>query len=125
MNLSYEEMDGIVTQAKGMGTYVYLFTGGEPLVRKKDIIRLCEAHPDCVFSGFTNGTLIDEAFAGEMLRVKNFVPAISIEGFEEATPTAAAAMAHTPPSYERWRYSSATNCPSASPAATPARMPRS
>lgn len=85
MNLSYEEMDGIVTQAKGMGTYVYLFTGGEPLVRKKDIIRLCEAHPDCVFSSFTNGTLIDEAFAGEMLRVKNFVPAISIEGFEEAT----------------------------------------
>lgn len=26
-----------------------------------------------------------EAFAREMLRVKNFVPAISIEGFEEAT----------------------------------------
>ena len=85
MNLSYEEMDGIVTQAKGMGTYVYLFTGGEPLVHKKDIIRLCEAHSDCVFSSFTNGTLIDEAFAREMLRVKNFVPAISIEGFEEAT----------------------------------------
>jgi MoaA/NifB/PqqE/SkfB family radical SAM enzyme len=38
-----------------------------------------------MFSAFTNGTLIDEAFADEMLRVKNFVPAISIEGFEEAT----------------------------------------
>ena len=38
-----------------------------------------------MFSTFTNGTLIDEAFAEEMLRVKNFVPAISIEGFEEAT----------------------------------------
>lgn len=55
------------------------------MVRKKDIIRLCEDHPDCVFSAFTNGTLIDEAFAEEMLRVKNFVPAISIEGFEEVT----------------------------------------
>ena len=85
MNLTYEEMDNIVNQAKAMGTYVYLFTGGEPLVRKKDIIRLCEAHPDCVFSSFTNGTLIDEAFAREMLRVQNFVPAISIEGFEAAT----------------------------------------
>lgn len=31
------------------------------------------------------GTLIDDAFADEMLRVKNLVPAISIEGFEEAT----------------------------------------
>lgn len=85
MNLTYEEMDSIVNQGVELGTYVYLFTGGEPLVRKKDIIRLCEAHSDCVFSTFTNGTLIDEAFAEEMLRVKNFVPAISIEGFEEAT----------------------------------------
>ena len=85
MNLTYEEMNDIVNQGVELGTYVYLFTGGEPLVRKKDIIRLCEAHPDCVFSTFTNGTLIDETFADEMLRVKNFVPAISIEGFEEAT----------------------------------------
>lgn len=85
MNLTYEEMDNIVCQGIELGTYVYLFTGGEPLVRKKDIIRLCEAHPDCVFSSFTNGTLIDEAFAEEMLRVRNFMPAISVEGFEEAT----------------------------------------
>ena len=85
MNLTYEEMDDIVNQGTELGTYVYLFTGGEPLVRKKDIIRLCEEHPDCVFSIFTNGTLIDEAFADEILRVQNFIPAISIEGFEEAT----------------------------------------
>jgi MoaA/NifB/PqqE/SkfB family radical SAM enzyme len=54
-------------------------------VRKKDVIALCERHPDCFFTAFTNGTLIDEEFADEMLRVKNFAPAISIEGFEEAT----------------------------------------
>lgn len=85
LNLSYEEMDNIVNQGTELGTYVYLFTGGEPMVRKKDIIHLCEDHPDCIFSAFTNGTLIDGAFADEMLRVKNFIPAISIEGFEEAT----------------------------------------
>lgn len=85
MNLTYQEMNNIVNQGVELGTYVYLFTGGEPLVRKADIIKLCEDHPDCVFSTFTNGTLIDEAFAKEMLRVKNFIPAISIEGFEEAT----------------------------------------
>ena len=85
MNLSYEELDNIVTQGVEMGTYVYLMTGGEPMVRKADIIKLCEAHPDCLFSAFTNGTLIDEAFADEMLRVKNFIPAISIEGNEETT----------------------------------------
>ena len=85
MNLTYEELEEIVNQGTALGTYLYLFTGGEPLIRKKDIIRLCETYPDCVFSSFTNGTLIDEEFADEMLRVKNFVPAISIEGFEEAT----------------------------------------
>ena len=85
LNLTYEELDDIINQANELGTYMFLYTGGEPLVRKKDLIRLCEAHPDCVFSSFTNGTLIDEAFADEMLRVKNFYPAISIEGFEEAT----------------------------------------
>ena len=78
-------MDDIIRQAGEIGTRMFLFTGGEPLVRKKDIIRLCEAHPDCQFLSFTNGTLIDEAFADEMLRVKNFIPAISVEGFEADT----------------------------------------
>lgn len=64
---------------------MYIYTGGEPLVRKKDLISLCEKHSDCVFLCFTNATLIDEEFADEMLRVGNFVPAISLEGFEEAT----------------------------------------
>ncbi|HJC54209.1 MAG TPA: radical SAM protein [Candidatus Gemmiger stercoravium] len=84
LNLSYEDLDSIVSQGKQLGTYMYIFTGGEPLVRKADILKLCEAHPDCEFLCFTNGTLIDEAFCREMLRVKNFVPAISLEGFEEA-----------------------------------------
>lgn len=85
MNLTYEELDDIVNQANALGCYFFLYTGGEPLVRKADLIRLCEAHPDSEFSAFTNATLIDEAFADEMLRVKNFIPAISAEGFEEST----------------------------------------
>ena len=85
LNLTFEEIDGIIEQGKAMGIYMYIYTGGEPLVRKKDIIRLCEKHSDCIFLCFTNGTLIDEEFADEMLRVGNFVPAISLEGFEEAT----------------------------------------
>ncbi|MEE1247799.1 MAG: radical SAM protein [Roseburia sp.] len=85
LNLTFEEIDDIIEQGKAMGVYMYIYTGGEPLVRKKDIIRLCEKHSDCIFLCFTNGTLIDEEFADEMLRVGNFVPAISLEGFEEAT----------------------------------------
>ena len=55
------------------------------MVRKNDLIALCNKHSDCEFLCFTNATLIDEDFADQMLRVKNFVPAISVEGFEEAT----------------------------------------
>lgn len=84
LNLSLETIDSIIRQGKEMGTYMYIYTGGEPLVRKADLIKICEMHPDCEFLSFTNGTLIDEEFCKEMLRVKNFVPAISLEGFEEA-----------------------------------------
>jgi MoaA/NifB/PqqE/SkfB family radical SAM enzyme len=85
LSMDYDTLDSIIKQGKELGTYMFIYSGGEPLVRKKDIIKLCEAHDDCMFLAFTNGTLIDETFADEMLRVKNFVPAISIEGFEEET----------------------------------------
>lgn len=84
LNLSLEDMDSIIRQGKELGTYMYIYTGGEPLVRKADLIKICEMHPDCEFLSFTNGTLIDDAFCKEMRRVKNFVPAISLEGFSDA-----------------------------------------
>ncbi len=85
LNLSYDEIDSIITQGKELGVYMYIYTGGEPLVRKKDLMRICEKHNDCIFMTFTNGTLIDEEFADDVLRVANFFPVISLEGFEEAT----------------------------------------
>lgn len=85
LNMDFDTLDGIIEQGKEMGTYMYIYSGGEPLVRKKDILKLCEKHDDCAFLAFTNGTLIDDEFTDGMLRVKNFVPAISVEGFEEAT----------------------------------------
>ena len=84
LSLDLDTLDSIIRQGKKLGTYMYIYTGGEPMVRKDDLIRLCELHPDCEFLSFTNGTLIDEAFCQEMLRVKNFIPSISLEGFEAA-----------------------------------------
>ena len=85
LNLSLNEIDGIIREGKELGVYMYIYTGGEPMVRNNDLIRLCEKHNDCIFLCFTNGTLIDDAFAEKMRRVGNFIPAISLEGFEEAT----------------------------------------
>lgn len=85
LNLSYEQIDDIISQGKELGIYFYIFTGGEPLVRKKDILKICEKHNDCEFLIFTNSTLIDEEFIDEILRLKNIVPAISVEGSEFTT----------------------------------------
>ncbi|MGN0483537.1 MAG: radical SAM protein [Lachnospiraceae bacterium] len=84
LNLSFEDLDNIVTQGKELGIYFYMMTGGEPLVRKADIIRLCEKHQDVAFHAYTNGTLVDQAFCDEMKRVGNLSLSISVEGFEEA-----------------------------------------
>ncbi|MBQ6117618.1 MAG: radical SAM protein, partial [Clostridia bacterium] len=79
-SLSLEEMQSVISQAKALGTHFYMFTGGEPLIRKGDIIRLCEENPDCAFMAYTNGTLIDDAFCEEVKRVGNLAFALSIEG---------------------------------------------
>ena len=52
LNLSFDDMDSIVTQGKELGVYFYMMTGGEPMVRKKDIIELCRKHNDCVFFAY-------------------------------------------------------------------------
>lgn len=84
-SLSFEELDNIIIQGKELGINSYLYSGGEPLIRKNDLIKLAEKHNDCTFLAFTNGTLVDDTFAKEMLRVGNFILAISIEGYEQAT----------------------------------------
>lgn len=83
LNLTLEEMDRVVSEAKELGTHFFMFTGGEPLVRKRDLIKLAEKHSDCAFLSFTNGTLVDEEFCLELKRLGNFYLAISLEGFSE------------------------------------------
>jgi MoaA/NifB/PqqE/SkfB family radical SAM enzyme len=84
-NLSNEMLDSIIRQGKELGIRFYIFSGGEPMVRKRDLIRLAEENQDCYFLSFTNGTLVDEEFCKDLLRVANFALAFSIEGTEEAT----------------------------------------
>lgn len=84
-SMDYELLDRIISEGKELGIYMYIYSGGEPLVRKHDLIKLAEKHNECMFLAFTNATLVDEAFAKELKRVGNFTLAISVEGFEEET----------------------------------------
>ncbi|MBR2732618.1 MAG: radical SAM protein [Clostridia bacterium] len=85
LNLTLDEMRSIVDQGTALGTHVYMLTGGEPLVRKDDILTLCAEHPDCAFLAYTNATLVDQSFCSRMKAVGNLTLAISIEGTQEST----------------------------------------
>lgn len=82
-SLTYDEMADIVRQGRELGTHLYMLTGGEPLIRKDDIIKLCDEFRDCGFLAYTNGTLVDQKFCEEMNRIGNFSLALSIEGSED------------------------------------------
>ena len=83
-NLSLDEMKSIVNQGTEMGTHLYMLTGGEPLIKKDEILEVCRENPDCAFLAYTNATLIDQAFCDKMKEVGNLTLALSIEGNEES-----------------------------------------
>ncbi len=83
-NLSLDEMRSIINQGTELGTHLYMLTGGEPLIKKKEILTLCRENPDCAFLAYTNATLVDQAFCDEMKAVGNLTLALSIEGTEES-----------------------------------------
>lgn len=83
--LDFETLDRVCTEAEELGIYFIVMSGGEPTMRKDDVIKLAEKHGSQCFHLFTNGTLVDDDFIKEMKRVGNITLAFSIEGFEEAT----------------------------------------
>ncbi len=60
-------------------------TGGEPMCRKNDLLKLAAKHQSSVFHLFTNGTLIDDAFCEEVKKVGNMAFFLSVEGLDDAT----------------------------------------
>ena len=82
--LEFEEMDRLVQEAKELGIYFIVMSGGEPMMWPH-LFDLCEKHKDVAFMLYTNGTLIDQEKARKMRDAGNITPAISVEGGREAT----------------------------------------
>lgn len=82
-HLSYQKLDELFTDARKLGIYYIFMTGGEPLMRKDDILKLCRKHNKMCFGIFTNGTLVDEAFADEIEKMGNVNLFLSIDGFRD------------------------------------------
>ncbi len=85
-DMPIELVDDIIRQGKELGVYLYTILGGEPFVRFDELKdAIYRKHNDAVFQVFTNGTLIDERVADELVKLGNVLPVISVEGFEDIT----------------------------------------
>jgi len=79
--LDIETLHNLINEAKTYGTRFFGLLGGEPLLYPH-LFELIEAHPDCYFLLFTNGTLLDDTVAARLAKAGNVSPLISIEGDE-------------------------------------------
>ena len=87
-----EEMDeatieSIVKQASDLGISVVLLAGGEPFVRRDELLRLAANNPSLLFLIFTNGLMITAQIAGMLTQYRNIVPVVSLEGDSAQTDT--------------------------------------
>jgi sulfatase maturation enzyme AslB (radical SAM superfamily) len=82
--LTFNDIDRILTEGKEMGIYFAVISGGEPFL-SKDILKIFERHSDVAFHVYTNGSLIDERLADRIAELGNILPAISVEGFKKET----------------------------------------
>lgn len=82
--ISFERLDRLLEEAKELGIYWVVMSGGEPFLYPH-LFDLAMKHRDTCFMIYTNGTLIDEKVADLLFKAANLTPAISLEGWEEAT----------------------------------------
>ena len=79
--IDIEAMSKLVTEAQAMGNVFFGIVGGEPFMHP-EILEIFRRHPKCYFQVFTNGHFITSEVAGELRRLGNVTPLISVEGTE-------------------------------------------
>lgn len=83
-DLPFEVFDRVLNEAKEMGIYFIVVSGGEPFFRN-DLFEIIEKHNDMSFHVFTNGSLLNEERVKRLADLGNVLPAISVEGFRDET----------------------------------------
>ena len=84
--LSLEEIDRVINEAKDLGIFLFLISGGEPFFRE-GLLDVLTCHRDVVSWIFTNGTLFTQAVADRLEKCRTIFPLFSIEGFKRETDT--------------------------------------
>lgn len=83
-DLTYEEVDRIIGEARDLGIYYIVVLGGEPFFQEY-MLDIYKKYDDILFTPFTNGTLFDEELSDKIRDLGNVFPMFSLEGFEEET----------------------------------------
>ncbi|MBW3003600.1 radical SAM protein [Candidatus Woesearchaeota archaeon] len=83
--MSVEKWDSIIDEAKKLGVGLFTVLGGEPFVRKDDLLYLMKKHNDAYFQIYTNGALLNNSLIDEIEKLGNVLITFSIEGFEKET----------------------------------------
>ena len=84
--LSLEEINRVIKEAKDLGIFLFIISGGEPFFRE-GLLDVLANHRDVVCWIFTNGTLFTETVADCLEKCRTIFPLFSIEGFKRETDT--------------------------------------
>ncbi len=82
--LTLEHIEKILDEAETLGTFLFIITGGEPLL-KEGILELFKGHKKLLFLMITNGTLMTGESAKAIAQAGNIIPVVSIEGSKGQT----------------------------------------
>jgi sulfatase maturation enzyme AslB (radical SAM superfamily) len=72
-DLDFEIVNRVINEAKDMGIFFFVISGGEPNAWPH-LVEMLETHSDAMFQIYTNGTLIDDKRADEFARLGNAIP---------------------------------------------------
>ena len=78
-----DTIDEILSSAEKMGVFLFVITGGEPLM-KDGILDIFKKHKNLLM--ITNGTLMNENVAREIANARNIIPVVSIESTLDTLP---------------------------------------
>ena len=83
-DLDHEKFADLVNQADDIGISIMMLAGGEPFTRP-ELLDITARHPKIIFPIFTNGLLLNGRLFDKVLKQKQAIPIISLEGDERET----------------------------------------
>lgn len=83
--LTYETQDKVIAESINLGSKFTNIIGGEPLLEKDNLFKLFRKYNRMPFIVFTNGILLDEAYAKKAADLENVITLINIPGLKITT----------------------------------------